>query len=156
MIRNQKSCPQKVTSQFFNLGSTSIYISHCIYHTFSLSVGTLLSSKAHTSPEPCIHSDLYCVGSALRIIAHTTVHTLSEQLCSILDQDMSTFSHHAMQIWASPSLLVIGGAIYCESTTLPHRSRNCQKIAMFHSITQKLSYVALAGPFHVRVWSRHK
>ena len=28
------------------------YVSHCIYHTFPLSVGTLLPSKVHTSPEP--------------------------------------------------------------------------------------------------------
>ena len=42
----------------------------------SLNVGTLPSSKAHTLPEPYVHSDHYCV-SELRIIAHTKAHVLS-------------------------------------------------------------------------------
>ena len=105
-------------------GSTLISISHCIYHTFLLSVGTLPPSKAHTSPEPCVHSDHYCV-VALRIKAPTNVHALREQvqsdmqwypglykliqLCSILvlDREMLTFSHPAMRKWASPSLSLV-------------------------------------------------
>ena len=62
--------------QFYHFGSTSMNISHCIYHTFPLSVGTLQPSKAHTSPEPRAHCDHYSVG-ALRIIARTKAHALS-------------------------------------------------------------------------------
>ena len=47
----------KKNHKFSHLGSTLITISHCIYHTFPLGVSTLPPSKAHTSPEPHIHSD---------------------------------------------------------------------------------------------------
>ena len=107
---------------FSHLASTLINISHCIYHTFPLGVCTLPPSKGHASPEPRVHSDHYCV-SALYIIARTcskvnamSMHTQSDaqwhpvkisQLCSILDWEMSLFSHHAMRKWASPSLSLV-------------------------------------------------
>ena len=69
--------------QFSNLGSViqlqttnstklfrSIYIPLHLPHVLPQCVGTLPPSKAHTSPEPCVQSDHYCVG-ALYIIAHT-------------------------------------------------------------------------------------
>ena len=121
-ITHSATSGQGGKGQFPHLGSTSINISHCIYHMYPLSVGTLPPSKAHISPEPRIHSNHYCVG-ALRIIARTKAHALSAhtqsdtqwypglykiiQLCSILDREMSTLSHHALQKWASPSLSLV-------------------------------------------------
>ena len=70
---------------FCHPGSTLINISHCIYHTIPLSVGTLPPSKGHTSPEPRIHSDHYCM-VALHITTFVMyskfMHTLLTKSCS--------------------------------------------------------------------------
>ena len=71
-------------------------ISHCICHTFFLSVGTLPPSEAHTSPEPCIHSDNQFV-VALRIIVHTKVHALSGNAVWYAVISKSTQTHTDMQ-----------------------------------------------------------
>ena len=91
--------------QFSHLGSTSI--SHCIYHTFPLSVGTFWSLPcgciAHKSAYQgarfeCAYAVWYAVISR-STQNHTNMHRL--------DWDMSTFPNHAMQKWASPSLSLV-------------------------------------------------
>ena len=113
---------QDEKGQFSHLGSTSIIVSHWIYHMFPLGVGKLLPSKTHTSPEQRVHSDNYCV-VALRIIAHTKAHTFecayaiwyalifrSTQNRTVMQytwQGDVDYSHHAMRKWASPSLSLV-------------------------------------------------
>ena len=116
--------------QFSHLESTMINISHCIYHTFPLSVGTLPPSKLHTLPEPRIHSDHYCV-DALRIIVCTKTHALSAhtqwypglnkivvmQYTGSGDVDFFPPCNAEMGL----SKFVTGGAINCESTVFGYR-----------------------------------
>ena len=75
MLDSQLIAPPagKVKGPIFPLG---VDIDQYIPSQFPLSVGTLLSSKAHTLHKPRIHSDHYCVG-ALLIIARTKAHALS-------------------------------------------------------------------------------
>ena len=126
--------------QFSHLGSTSINISHWIYNTFLISVGRLPPNKAHTSPEPCIHSDQYCVG-ALCIIARTMAHALSAHtqsdtlwypglhkiIVSILDREMLTFSHHAR--WKGPIFPLRVDIDQYIPLNLRHISHQCRQIA---------------------------
>ena len=85
---------QDEKGQLSHHGSTSININQCIYHTFPLSVGTLPPSKVHSSPEPRLQPDHYCVG-ALRIITRTKAYTLSAHICS--DIQVYTKNHTVIQ-----------------------------------------------------------
>ena len=111
------------------IGSTSINISHCIYHTFPL-LGHCRQARRTHHPSHTTFWSLRC-----GCIAHkacTKVHALSAhmqwypglhkliQLCSILDREMSTFSHH-MQCRNGPLLACHWWRYklwHCESTVL--------------------------------------
>ena len=88
---------QHEKGQFNHIGLTSINISHGIYHMFPLRVSTMPPSKAHTSSEPHIHSDHYCMCGCIVHIAHTNLHTLMHtQWEPLLNYPFNVFKIHGM------------------------------------------------------------
>ena len=104
--------------------STSIKISHCIYHTFPLGVGTLPPSKAHTSLEPHIY-----------VITTVCVHCANAVWYAGLSK--STQNHTVMQYTGSGDV----GAMNCESAVF-------DKYSMF-AITYCILIVSILFYFNI-------